>query len=93
MVTVHIPTGLRSLSGERELVQVPGNSSLRQVIENLERECPGMKERLILEGDIHPGIAFFIDDEQTSEGLIQRVPDEAEIYILPAMGGGSLRDS
>jgi hypothetical protein len=41
-----------------------------------------------MEGDIHPSIAFFINDDQTSEGLIQRVPDEASIFILPAIGGG-----
>lgn len=88
VVTVHIPTGLRSLSGDRETVEVEGGASLRQVIERLEKECPGIKERLMYEGDIHPGIAFFIDGDQTSEGLIQRVPEDAHLYILPAIGGG-----
>lgn len=92
MVTVHIPTALRSFSGDREKVEVAGGASLRQVFERLNAECPGIKGRLLDEEgqDIHPGIAIFIDDEQTSEGLIQRVPEQASIHILPAMGGGSL---
>ena len=39
---------------------------------------------------VHPGIAIFINDEQTTLGLIERVPEDATISILPAMGGGSL---
>jgi molybdopterin converting factor small subunit len=94
MVTVRIPTALRALSGGREEVQVAGDSSLRQVIERLNAECPGIKERLLDEdgAGIHPGIAIFINDDQESEGLIQRVPADATLHILPAMGGGSLRD-
>jgi len=93
MVTVRIPTALRPLSGGREEVQVEGDSSLRQVILRLEAECPGIKERLLDEdgAGIHPGIAIFINDDQESEGLIQRVPADATLHILPAMGGGGLR--
>jgi molybdopterin converting factor small subunit len=90
VVTVHIPTALRSFCGGRDAVEVAGGASLRQVFERLNAECPGIKARLFDdEGqDIHPAIAIFIDDEQTSEGLIQRVPEQASIRILPAMGGG-----
>ena len=90
MVTVHIPIAFRGLSGGRDKVDVEGGGSLRTVIQRLDDDCPGIEERLILEGDIHPGIAIFIDDEQTSEGLISRVPKDGSIFILPAMGGGSL---
>jgi molybdopterin synthase sulfur carrier subunit len=92
VVTVHIPTALRTFSDGREEVEVEGGSSLRQIIERLNAACPGIKGRILDEEgqDIHPGIAIFINDEQTSEGLIQRVPEQASIQILPAMGGGSL---
>jgi molybdopterin converting factor small subunit len=89
VVTVFIPTAFRKFSDEREQVQVAGGSSLRQVIERLEGECPGIKEQLLLNGGIHPGLAIFVNDEQISQGLIEQIPDDATVRILPAMGGGS----
>ncbi len=89
MVTVHIPTALRGLSHGRELVDVSG-STLRQVVESLDRECPGIKAQLLDEDEagIRPGIAIAVNDELASQGLIQAVPDGGDILILPAMGGG-----
>jgi sulfur-carrier protein len=92
MVTVFIPTAFRKFSGEREQVEVAGDSSLRQVIERLENECPGIKEQLMFNGAIHPGLAIFVNDEQISQGLIEQVPEDANMRILPAMGGGSSHD-
>ncbi|HLF77696.1 MAG TPA: molybdopterin synthase sulfur carrier subunit [Dehalococcoidia bacterium] len=89
MVTVHIPMALRSYSGGRSEVDVEGNASLRGVFERLEAACPGIREHILDEEGIMPGIAIFINDEQESEGLIQRVPENGTIHILPAMGGGS----
>jgi molybdopterin converting factor small subunit len=88
VVTVYIPTAFRRFSGEREKVEVEGDSSLRTLIERLEQECPGIKEQMLFEGGVHPGLAIFINDEQISQGLIERVPADATIRILPAMGGG-----
>jgi molybdopterin synthase sulfur carrier subunit len=92
LVTIFIPTAFRKFSGDREQVEVAGGSSLRQVIERLESECPGIKEQLLFNGGVHPGLAIFVNDEQISQGLIEQVPEDATLRILPAMGGGSLRD-
>jgi molybdopterin converting factor small subunit len=89
VVTVFIPTAFRKFSGDREQVEVSGGSSLRQVIERLEAECPGIKEQLLVDGGIHAGLAIFVNDEQISQGLIEQISDDATIRILPAMGGGS----
>ena len=89
MVTVFIPSAFRKFSGEREQVEVAGGSSLRQLVERLEAECPGIKQQLLFQGGIHPGLAIFINDEQISQGLIEHVPEDATLRILPAMGGGS----
>ncbi len=88
MVKVHIPTALRSFSGGASEVEIEGNASLRAVLERLNAVCPGIREHILDEEGIVPGVAIFINDEQESEGLIQRVPAEATIHILPAMGGG-----
>jgi molybdopterin synthase sulfur carrier subunit len=88
LVRVHIPTALRSFSGGRGEVEVEGSGSLRAVLERLNAACPGIREHLLDEEGIMPGIAIFINDEQETEGLVQRVPAEGTIHILPAMGGG-----
>jgi molybdopterin converting factor small subunit len=89
VVTVYIPNAFRKFSGGREQVQVPGGTSLRRVFEALETECPGIKEQLMFEGRIvHPGLAIFVDDEQITQGLIEQIPEDATVRILPAMGGG-----
>jgi molybdopterin converting factor small subunit len=90
MVTVYIPTAFRKFSGDRDQVEVEGGSSLRQVIERLESECPGIKDQLMFNGGVHPGLAIFVNDEQISQGLIEQIPEDATLRILPAMGGGSL---
>ena len=87
MATVFIPAPLRSYSGGRDRVTVPGGS-LRRVFESLDIECPGIGGELVVDGGIRPGIAVFIDDELTSEGLIQAVPDDGTVRLLPAVGGG-----
>lgn len=92
MVTVYIPTAFRKFSGDRDQVEVAGGSSLRQVIERLESECPGIKDQLMFNGGVHPGLAIFVNDEQISQGLIEQIPEDATLRILPAMGGGSLHD-
>ncbi|HLF71072.1 MAG TPA: MoaD/ThiS family protein [Dehalococcoidia bacterium] len=90
MVTVHIPAGLRSFTGGQETVQVEGDATLRAIIERLESAYPGIRAHLVEEGDIMTGLAFFINDTQTTEGLTERVPSEASIRILPAMAGGAI---
>ena len=46
MVTVRIPTPLRTLTGGEEQVQVSG-ATLREVIETLEKKHPGIRDRLL----------------------------------------------
>jgi molybdopterin converting factor small subunit len=95
LITIHIPQAFRPFSSGRESVgvELPGGGSLRRVIDLLEAECPGIKEPLMFEGGVHPSIAVFINDEQSTQGIIEHVPEDAEVRLLPAMGGGSLRDS
>ena len=90
MVTVHIPTAFRVFSNDRDRVELdlPGGGSMRRVLELLEQECPGISDRLMFEGGVHPSIAVFINDDQSALGIIERVPEDAVIRLLPAMGGG-----
>jgi molybdopterin converting factor small subunit len=87
MATVFIPPQMRDLTGGREALVVPGET-LRQVIEGMDAECPGIACRVTAEGRIAPGLAISIDGTVTSRGLLARVEPNSEIHIIPAIGGG-----
>ncbi|MPZ48458.1 MAG: molybdopterin synthase sulfur carrier subunit [Dehalococcoidia bacterium] len=89
MATILIPTALRSYTAGRTEVEVPGGGSLRQVIDKLDAAYPGLKAQLVEDDGIRAGIAIAINDELTSAGLLEQVPEDGSVNILPAIGGGS----
>ena len=89
MPVVHIPGPLRHLSGDRAQVDVAG-ANLRQVFSALERECPGIAARIIEDDHLRTDMAVAIDGSILEDGgLVQPVRPEAEIYLVPPIGGGS----
>lgn len=90
MPEVWIPTQMLSLTGGKKQTRVPGNT-IRQVVNNLEQEFPGIKARLCdEEGDLLAGIAVVIDGETSQLGLLERVQEDSEVHFLPAIGGGGV---
>ena len=89
MPEVWIPPKLQQLTGGKQQVQVEG-STVRQVINNLEKEHPGIKEFLCDEADedLIPGIAGIVDGETSQLGMLQKVQENSEVHFLPALGGG-----
>ncbi|MBN1584358.1 MAG: MoaD/ThiS family protein [Anaerolineae bacterium] len=87
MATVWIPSLMRTLSGGRENVSVPGQT-VGEVIEALDTVCPGIKDRLCHEERIDPAIAVWIDGRIAPLGLIEAVAEQSEILFLPAVAGG-----
>ncbi len=85
---VFIPSPMRSLTGGKEIVDVDG-STVRQVVEALERAYPGMKERLVEDGQIKSNISVAVDGEVTTLGMLESVGENSEIHFLPAISGGS----
>jgi molybdopterin synthase sulfur carrier subunit len=88
MATVIIPALLRKLTGGRERVAVAGKN-LREIIADLDRQFPGMREQLIEGDDLKPSVAVSIDGEVGASGLLEQVRAESEIHFLPAIGGGA----
>jgi len=82
-----VPALLRKLTGGKDRVPVSG-ANVRQVIEDLERQFPGIKAHLVEDGDLKSGVAVSIDGEMGIGGLIDPVKENSEIYFLPAIGGG-----
>jgi sulfur-carrier protein len=90
MPSVRIPTPLRKLTNEIEVVQAAG-SNVGEVIENLETAFPGLKERLCDEqGNVRRFVNIFVNDEDIRflEEKATGVKETDEISIVPAIAGG-----
>jgi sulfur-carrier protein len=89
-VPVRIPTPLRKLTQDQEIVQIEG-STVRDVINNLEQSYPGLKERICDEqNNIRRFVNVFVNDEdirflQDTETTVK--PGD-EVSIVPAIAGG-----
>lgn len=87
MPIVIVPALLRQLTNGQERVAVRG-TTVRQVVEDLERQFPGIKTHLVEDGDLKSGIAVSVDGEMGVGGLLDPVKENSEVYFLPAIGGG-----
>jgi sulfur-carrier protein len=87
MATVVIPALLRKLTDGKDRVAVKGRN-IGQVIEDLERQFPGLREHLVENGDIKPSIAVSVDGEMGTGGVLDPVRESSEIFFIPALGGG-----
>ena len=87
MATVYIPSLMQKLTGGQQQVVVSG-STVRQIVENLEKDHPGIKERLVDNNRIKPNISVAVDGEISPMGMLEKVGEESEVHFLPAIGGG-----
>ena len=79
---------LQSLSEGVKRVDIEA-STVRQVVDELERLYPGMKERLVEDGGIIPSMSVSIDGEISRIGLLEKVGEDSEVHFVPAIGGGA----
>ena len=87
MPTIFIPAPLRELTQGNVSVDVSG-SSVREAIESLETQYPGVKERLC-EGDkIRPNISVMVDGQISHLKMRERLEDESEVHFVIAISGG-----
>ena len=87
MARVWIPSLLRDVTGGQETVTVPG-ASVRQVIDELDRLHPGVRDRLCDGDALRSGLAVVVDNEVARLGLLQPVGPDSEVHFLPAIAGG-----
>jgi len=88
--TIRIPTPMRKLTNDHELVQASG-ANIGELIEDLEKNYPGIKERLCdQEGNVRRFVNIFLNDEDVRflEEKATAVKDGDEISIVPAIAGG-----
>ena len=88
---VHIPTPLRSYTGQRETVDVAG-STIEELLTELDRCYPGSRFRIINEQDkIREHIKIFINQDQAKDLAVPLKPGD-EVQIICALSGGSNSD-
>ena len=87
MALVFIPSLMQPLTGGKDRVEVSG-STVRQVVESLEAEYPGIRDRLVEDRRIKPNIAVAVDGEISPLGMLEKVGPDSEVHFLPAIGGG-----
>ena len=89
-VEVRIPTILRTYTGGEKAVPADG-STLAEVVENLEANHPGIKERLVENGDLRRFVNVYVNDEDVrfTGGLETKVDDGDQVVVLPAVAGGA----
>ncbi len=90
MSTVRIPVPLRKFTdGADEVVSTGAN--VADIIEDLERNHPGVKARLCEEdGKIRRFVNIYVNDEDIRfmQSLDTPVGDDDEVSIVPAIAGG-----
>ena len=90
-VTVRVPTILRTLTGGESEVAVDGAATLSELLDKLDAEHPGIRERVLDDdGKLRRFVNVYVgeDDVRFSEGLQTATPDGATVSIIPAVAGG-----
>ena len=84
-----VPTLLRSFTQDQKRVEVQGSTVL-EVIEQMERAYPGVKERLIGGDQVHRFVNIYVNDDDIrfADNLATPVKAGDAITILPAVAGG-----
>jgi molybdopterin synthase sulfur carrier subunit len=87
---VRIPTPLRKLTANNETVVADG-SDVNAILADLERQFPGIKERLCDEqGNLRRFVNVYLNDEDIRflQGEKTAVKDGDELSIIPSIAGG-----
>ena len=84
---VHIPAMLRDLTGGMATVEAAG-ATVREVVEDLERRWPGIRERLVEDGRLRGNLSVAVDGELSPLGLREEVGEGSEVHFVAAIRGG-----
>ena len=88
-IEVRIPTILRTYTEDQKSVTGEG-ASLAALIDDLEASHPGLKDRLIENGDLRRFVNVYVNDEDVRfiGGLEAELSDGDQVVVLPAVAGG-----
>ena len=89
-VTVRIPTPLRKLTNEQDVVSSDGGT-LVACIAALDQQFPGLRERLLDEtGELRRFLNIYVNGEDVrfQDGMNTSLEAGDEVSIVPAVAGG-----
>lgn len=88
-ITVSIPTILRTYTANARSVDAEGNT-LNEIIANLEKQFPGIGDRLLENGELRRFVNIYINDEDVRflGSLQASLADGDTVTVLPAVAGG-----
>ena len=89
-IEVRIPTILRTYTGGEKAVNADG-ATLSALIDSLEANHPGIKDRLIEGADLRRFVNIYINDEDVrfTGGLGTELSDGDQVVVLPEVAGGA----
>lgn len=91
-VKVYIPTPFRAITRNQATAEVEARTIVH-VIEALEAEYPGIRERVLDEaGEIHRHINVYVNDTAVEDlnGKNTPLQDGDEVALIPAIAGGAI---
>ena len=94
-IEVRVPTILRTFTGGEKAVSGEG-ATLSEIIDDLEANHPGLKERLVEardgQSDLRRFVNVYVNDEDVrfTGGLGTSVSDGDQVVVLPAVAGGAV---
>ena len=88
-IEVRIPTILRTYTDGEKSVTGEG-ANLSALIDDLEASHPGLKDRLLDDGDLRRFVNVYVNDEDVRfiGGLEAELKDGDQVVVLPAVAGG-----
>jgi molybdopterin synthase sulfur carrier subunit len=87
---VRIPTPLRKLTGDQEVVTAEG-TTIAEILSSLDKSYPGLNERLCDEnGEVRRFVLIYVNEEDIRhlDGKATAIKEGDEISIVPAIAGG-----
>jgi molybdopterin synthase sulfur carrier subunit len=90
--SIIIPTPLRQFTGGDAQIEVEAET-VNQVLVEMDKKYPGFKDRLCEEeGKLKRFFNIYVDGEDVRfmDDLETKIPDGAEVSIIPAISGGKV---
>ena len=60
MALIFVPSLMQSLTDGKQKVEI-GGANIRQIIDNLDQQFPGFKDRVVEDGRVKPNISIDVD--------------------------------
>jgi molybdopterin converting factor small subunit len=88
-IEVQVTANMQKQLGGQRSVQANGGT-VREVLEDIERQFPGFKTMVMTDGQIHRFVNVYLNDEDVRflDQLDTRLSDGDILSVLPALAGG-----